>query len=134
VSDQGVKRRIPAVVVAFVGLVGLALVLRWGFDETMSRHHEVLAGSTTEVVVRAELRDGAEHDLDEVIEGLVATCHLEVRSDTDPDDIEVLGEGRYRFVLTPALDDSDRLQLRGCLQDWRIDHLRADVESMREAS
>ena len=126
------NRRIPAVVVAFAGLLGLAFILRWGFEETMSRHHEVAPGSTTEVVLHAELRDGAEHDLDEVVEGLVASCHLEVRSDTDPDAIEPLGDGRFRFVLDPALDDSDRVQLRGCLQDMRIDHLRADVQSMSE--
>jgi hypothetical protein len=125
-----VNRRIPAVVVAFVGLLGLALALRWGFEETMSRHHDVVAGSTTEVVLHAELREGAEHELDEVVEGLVAACRLEVRSDVDPDAIESLGDGRYRFVLDPALDDSDRVQLRGCLQDMRIDHLRADVETM----
>jgi hypothetical protein len=33
-------------------------------------------------------------------------------------------------VLRPSLDDSDRRQFQGCLDDWRVDGVLLDVESM----
>lgn len=33
----------------------------------------------------------------------------------------------FRFRLEPGLDDPDRAQLRGCLEDLRVRHLRLNV-------
>ncbi len=34
--------------------------------------------------------------------------------------------------MTPGLDEADRRQLTGCLQDMRIDHVLANVVSMTQ--
>jgi hypothetical protein len=62
----------------------------------------------------------------------VVACQLEVRSNVLPDSIETIDDGRFRFVMRPGLDDSDRRQLIGCLQDLRIDNVLANVVSTRE--
>jgi hypothetical protein len=36
-------------------------------------------------------------------------------------------------VLQPALDETNRKQLRGCLEDWTIDSVRADVVSLERS-
>jgi hypothetical protein len=33
-------------------------------------------------------------------------------------------------VLTPALDETNRRQFRGCMEDWVIDHVRINVTDM----
>ncbi len=43
------------------------------------------------------------------------------------------GDGRYRVVLEPDLDQTDRRQLRGCIEDWTIDHLLVDVVAFETA-
>jgi hypothetical protein len=48
--------------------------------------------------------------------------------------IRAEGDGRFRAVFQPALDESDSKQLRGCLEDWTIDSLRAEVVSLAPAS
>jgi hypothetical protein len=38
----------------------------------------------------------------------------------------------YRFRLQPGADEPDRAQLRGCLEDLRIRHLRLNVLGLRQ--
>ena len=59
------------------------------------------------------------------------TCRLEVNSDV-VGDIEPLGDGRFQAVLSPSMDETNRRQFRGCLEDWQIDHVRLDVLSLDE--
>jgi len=35
-----------------------------------------------------------------------------------------------RAVLAPALDETNRRQFRGCIEDWVIDHVRINVTEM----
>jgi hypothetical protein len=42
-------------------------------------------------------------------------------------EIEDQGGGRFRATLSPALDETNRRQFRGCIEDWVIDHVRMDV-------
>ena len=50
------------------------------------------------------------------------------RSTSDLDGpIESLGDGRFRAVLTPAMDETNRRQFRGCVEDFMIDHVQIDV-------
>ena len=61
-----------------------------------------------------------------MVEAQLQTCRLEVTSDlTGP--IESLGDGRFRAVLTPAMDETNRRQFRGCVEDFVIDHVQIDV-------
>ena len=113
-----------------LGVVGLAvgvlgtIALR---DATLSTHEAVEPGSTVDVVVSARSK-GAEQGqtIPEMVEALLLSCRLEVKSDiVGP--IREEGDDRFRVTLEPAPDDTDRRQLRGCLEDWTIDQLWVDV-------
>jgi hypothetical protein len=112
------------------GAVGLAigvlavLALR---EATLSTHERVAAGSTVELVVQASEHGGETNQtLAEMVEAQVGTCRLEVASDV-VGEIEDQGGGRFRATLSPALDETNRRQFRGCMEDWVIDHVRMDV-------
>jgi hypothetical protein len=106
-----------------IGLVGVS-ALR---DATQSTHDHVDAASRVALIVDARM-EGAESSqtLQEMVDALMLTCRLEVAADI-AGPIENEGHGRFRAVLAPALDESNRRQLRGCLEDWTIDHLLVDV-------
>lgn len=101
-------------------------------DHTLSRHEDVEPDSELMVELTVATRSGVEADNEEIAEALVVACQLEVRSDVLPDSLETVEDGRYRFVMRPALDDSDRRQLIGCLQDFRIDNVLANVVSTHQ--
>jgi hypothetical protein len=117
-----------------LGVVGLAVGIGGVFalrEATLSTHGERV-GEEIELVVSARSR-GAEwsQSLAEMVEAQVQACRLEVNSDLDGP-IEDLGDGRFRATLTPALDQTDRKQFRGCLEDWVVDHLWLDVVHLDE--
>lgn len=100
-------------------------------DATLSTHQPVPADSQIELVLRLTERGGEAQQTDEELtEALILVCRLEVNSDpvSQP---RALGEGRFSVVLAPSMDTTDRRQFRGCLEDWTIDHVRADVEVLR---
>jgi hypothetical protein len=106
-----------------LGLVGM-LALR---DATLSRHEHVDPASRVALVVDASTEDAeSSQTLQEMVDALLLTCRLEVAADI-AGPIENEGDGRFRAVLAPALDESNRRQLRGCVEDWTIDHLLVDV-------
>jgi hypothetical protein len=57
-------------------------------------------------------------------------CRLEVNSDPIGA-IEQLVDDPTRFAVTlrPALDETDRVQYEGCVEDWLLDHLRLSIVS-----
>jgi hypothetical protein len=101
-------------------------------DRTLSRHDDIPAGSALVVEMTIATRSGVEAEDGEIVEALVVACQLEVRSSVETDSIETIGHNRFRFVMRPSLDESDRRQLTGCLQDFRIDNVLANVVSMEE--
>jgi hypothetical protein len=113
-----------------LGAVGLAvgvlgtIALR---EATLSTHEAVDPGSTVDLVLSAR-SNGAERGqtLPELVEALVLSCRLEVHSDL-ASPIRDEGGGRFRVTLEPAPDETDRRQLRGCVEDWTIDQLLVDV-------
>ena len=112
-----------------LGTVGLAigvagvLTLR---EATLSTHEEV-AGRGMELVVSARTRGGEpSQTLAEMVEAQLLTCRLEVSSDVDGP-IEPLGDGRFRLVLVPAMDQTNQRQFRGCVEDFITDHLQINV-------
>ena len=109
-----------------IGLaVGVAAVLALR-EATLSTHEQV-AGDGIELVVFAKTRGGeTDQTLPEMVEAQLQTCRLEVTSDLDGP-IESLGAGRFRAVLTPAMDETNRRQFRGCVEDFMIDHVQIDV-------
>lgn len=119
-----------AVAVLLVALVAIAT--RWAVDNTLSRHSDPVPGSSMVLTLRGERQSAAEHDEAELVEAVVAMCQLEVGGLADPDSIVLVDDDRdlYEVVFAPDLDDSDRRQLRGCIEDLRIDHFLASVVSM----
>jgi hypothetical protein len=108
-----------------IGVVGI-LALR---EATLSTHESV-AAAQTELVMSADTKGGERNQtLPEMVEAQLQTCRLEVASDVDGP-IESLGEGHFRAVLAPALDETNRRQFRGCMEDWVIDHVRINVTEM----
>jgi hypothetical protein len=125
------KLRPSRVALGLVGLgIGIAGVLALR-EATLSTHEEAV-GPQVELVVSARTHGGEQgQTLAEMVEAQLLTCRLEVNSDfAGP--IETLGDGRFRTVLVPALDQTNRRQFRGCVEDFVTDHLQIDVVAFNE--
>lgn len=113
-----------------LGAIGLtAGVLGVGSlrEATLSTHHAVPPGSQLVVVVQAETKGPEPHQtLPEMVEAQLVMCRLEVESDIAAP-IDELGDDTFRAVLSPSMDETNRRQFRGCLEDYRVDHFRMDV-------
>ena len=112
---------------ALIGLVigiGMVFALR---EATLSTHEPVPRDSRIELVVAAHTKGGETNQtLDEMVEAQLLACRLEVASDL-VGAIEPVGDDRFRAVLTPSMDETNRRQFRGCVEDWVIDGVRLDV-------
>jgi hypothetical protein len=103
-----------------VGMAGV-LALR---EATLSTHQPVVPGSTTEVRFEAATRHGERgQSLAEMAHALVLTCRLEVSSDL-VGEVESLDGDHFRAVLRPSLDQTNRRQFRGCVEDWTVDQIQ----------
>jgi hypothetical protein len=119
-----------------LGAVGIAIgvfavvALR---EATLSTHEPVARDSRIEVVVDARFKGGeGGQTLDEMVEAQLVACRLEVNSDL-VGDVEPFRDGRhFRAVLMPSMDETNRRQFRGCLEDWRIDQFQLDVIRLAE--
>ena len=102
-------------------------------EATLSTH-EAVAAREMVLVVSARTHGGEPgQTLAEMVEAQLLTCRLEVTSDfAGP--IESLGDGRFRAVLVPALDQTNRRQFRGCVEDFVTDHLQIDVVELDEVN
>lgn len=121
-----------SVVLGALGLVAGVLGVAAVRDATLSTHQPAVPGSEVELVVSAR-SEGAEpgQSLPELVEALLLTCRLEVPADL-ASPIRDDGDGQFRVTLAPALDKTDRRQLRGCIEDWTIDELMVDVVSFED--
>ena len=101
-------------------------------EATLSTHEPVAPSSRIELVVAARAKGGEPtQSLAEMTEAQLLACRLEVNSDlTRP--LEEIERSRFRAVLSPSMDDTDRRQFRGCLENWAVDHLQLDVIRLTE--
>jgi hypothetical protein len=124
--------RIGPILLACVGLtIGAVAVLALR-EATLSTHQPIDPDSRLDVVLEVEVR-GAERTQTpfEITEALLLACRLEVN--VDPlGEVEHVDTDVYRTTLQPSLDETDRRQFKGCLEDWTIDHLLVDVLEMEE--
>lgn len=84
--------------------------------------------SESDVVLDVEA-NGYRFSLDDGAAQLVAACSSTTSSRVvgDVEHHGEVGAGRYRFTVTPSLGMHNRVKMVGCLEDFTIDHLRADV-------
>jgi hypothetical protein len=117
---------------AAVGLaIGVVAVVALR-EATLSTHETIAPDSRIAVVVSGRVKGGEPgQSLEEMVEAQLQACRLEVSSDV-VGDIEPLGNHRYRAVLAPSMDQTNRRQFRGCLEDWRIDQFQIDVIRFEE--
>ena len=116
-------------------LVGGIYLLR---ESTISRHTVQDSTSQLEVLIDADLK-GAEpgQTVAEYALAKVYACRTEVALSDPVGELTPVtrdGEDLFRFVLQPSLDDTDRRQFRGCMEDWNMDHVQVDVVSMVDLS
>jgi hypothetical protein len=111
-----------------VGILGVS-ALR---EATLSTHQPVDPDSQTELVLSADDR-GAERSqsLIELVDAQVRMCRLEVNSDVIGE-VTSAGGNEFRAVLQPSMDETNRRQFRGCIEDWVIDHVRVNVVEMHD--
>jgi hypothetical protein len=125
------KLRPGRVVLGLIGL-GIGVVAVLALREATLSTHQRVAGRGMELVVSAKTKGGEKSQtLSEMVEAQLLTCRLEVNTDLDGR-IEPLGSGRFRAELALALDQTNRRQFRGCLEDWIVDHLQVDVVQLTE--
>ena len=125
------KLRPGRVVLGLIGL-GIGVVAVLALREATLSTHQRVAGRGMELVVSAKTKGGEKSQtLSEMVEAQLLACRLEVNSDLDGR-IEPLGSGRFRAELALALDQTNRRQFRGCLEDWIVDHLQLDVVQLTE--
>jgi hypothetical protein len=124
------KLSLGRIVLGAIGLViGVAGVLALR-EATLSTHEPVTSAREMELVVHARMHNGETgQTLDEMVEAQLLTCRLEVTSDL-VGHVEPLGDGRFRAVLAPAMDETNRRQFKGCVEDWTIDQVRLGVVSL----
>ena len=97
-------------------------------EATLSTHQPVPADSELAVVVRADTEGGEpSQTLAEMVEAQVLDVPARGRRPTWSAPIDDLGDGTFRAVLSPSMDETNRRQFRGCLEDFRLDHFRMDV-------
>ncbi|MGH2652197.1 MAG: hypothetical protein ACRDHK_13425 [Actinomycetota bacterium] len=114
------------VVLGAIGL-GVGIVAVLALREATLSTHEPVTGDGMELIVSAKTEGGEQNQtLPEMVEAQLQTCRLEVTSDL-AGPIEPLGDGRFRAVLTPAMDETNRRQFRGCVEDFMIDHVQINV-------
>jgi hypothetical protein len=114
------------VLVAVLVVVGV-LALR---AELMTVEVAQPEGSYTDVVVGARVVREDAGVQSAMTRGLVSTCRLLVNADVVEQSFRSVGDDLFAFRLRPALDEFDRRELRGCLSDLRVQHLRVEVRHL----
>lgn len=114
-------------VLVVVGLFTATAAVFYLREATMTRHVAVDSGTAMEIVLRIHTNnESAERRT--LAEALFSVCQLQVDATRVAGPIR-RGDGTFSFRLRPALDESDRRQFEGCIEDARIDHVQGDVLS-----
>lgn len=128
--------RVVQVVLAVVAVVVVGAGVWMLRGATMSTHEPVEPGSRLAIIAEVhEHRAERGHTLTEMLAAKIAVCRLEVR-DADPvgEPQPLDEEDTFQVVLEPSIDETDQTQLRGCLEDWNVDHVQIDVLDMVEVA
>ena len=116
-------------VLAIIVAVGALYLLR---ANTMAREDVASQTGTALVVefsVYAQLLPS--HELPLIAESLFNTCRLQAQAGLERP-VARVSESRFRAVLSPAPNATDRKQLSGCLSDLTVAHTYSGNVDMRE--
>lgn len=116
-------------ILAIIVAVGGLYVLR---ANTMAREDVASrtgAALVVEFSVHAQLLPT--HELPLVAESIFNTCRLQAEAGLESP-VTRLSENRFRAVLSPAPNATDRKQLSGCLSDLTVAHTYSGDVDMRE--
>ncbi len=131
-----VKRFVIPALLGVLGLVVGGLLVSLLREATLSTHQPVSPYSEVAVTVHARIHNTERNQtLAEAVEAQLLTCRLEVASDVteklrEPE--PTASEGEFTVVIRPALDQTNRRQFKGCVEDFVIDGLQMDVVEMRD--
>ena len=122
------------VLIAIVLIAFVSIAVDQIGDLTQSRPDPVRKGEVTELVVSVhEDRFGLGQD--GAADALWAVCSAHTSSrPLGGDGFAPVGDDLYRVVLTPALGRHAELKLVGCLEDFTLDRVLADVKSTKSFS
>jgi len=117
--------------VALVVLVVVAMAVGVGFmrERLETRPEKMPPGSTLVIDATARVRGPKEH-APSLARGLLSACLVEAAAGSEVSSFHWGKRERFRFVVRPALDQPDRRQLHGCLEDLRVPHLIVAVNRM----
>jgi hypothetical protein len=118
-----------AIVTVVLVVAGVLVVDMLG-DLTQTRGDPIVPGSRSEVTLEVDAQR-YKHDLDAAANHLVAACAGTTGSVVlaDPG-VERVESGVYRFTVRPSLGAENRRKLTGCLEDFTVDRLLAQVTSV----
>lgn len=123
--------RVAANVLWVALLVGGVMVVR---SLTQSTHPPIPPHSRTRIVLEpVQNRSEPSQTLTAVARAHLAFCDVEVSSAIQGE-AEVIDDDPLLLavVFAPALDDTDRKQFKGCLEDWLVDNHLIHVRSIEE--
>ena len=121
------------VVVVALAVAGFVVIGELG-DLTQSRPDLVRDDAATELLLSVEEERFGTGEAGAAA-ALWAVCSAQTRSRVSDDgELQPLGDGRYRLVLTPAVGHHEQRKLVGCLEDLTVDRVVGDVESFRTFS
>ena len=123
------KRLLVAVAVAAVAFFAVGAIGDATQTRPDERHHDL----KTEVVVHIEGKNYRQN-IDTAAYALWASCSATVAGDLVEPGIEPLGDGDYRFAMTPSLGHHGKERLLGCLRDLTVDRLKSNVESVQDVA
>jgi hypothetical protein len=121
------KRMLILIVLVAVGV----LVVDQLGDATQTRDDERSSDRKTQVVIHIEGKHYRQ-SLDTAAQALYASCTATVGGELVDPGIEKVGDGEYRFAMTPSLGEHGKERLLGCLNDLGIDRLKSNVQSVEE--
>lgn len=121
------KRVIAAVMGLVLALGPVTVAILAMRDAMRTVHTAVPPGARTEVEVAAMVREQRRDERRDLTEALVQTCRARVGTKLAPDGLAQTGPDRFRFTLVPGLDEFNRREMHGCLEDARMQHLQLDV-------
>lgn len=98
-------------------------------EETMSRETmDADRGALLIVEFEVKAKSLPNHELSAVASSLFNACRLQAQAGLERPLTQVSAD-RFRAVLTPAPNETDRKQLGGCLSDLMLSHTRSgDVQ------